>query len=139
MSIRAIRKPLTGVLTAACAAAALGLAAPALAQDPGTGTGAPPPPQAPQQQQAPIDVSEKQVETFAKAQARVVEIGQKWNQQVQEQAEASPEDIQKARESAHREMVIAVEAVGMSVEDYNRIAMAVQGDPALQKRVQDAR
>ncbi|MEC9365101.1 MAG: DUF4168 domain-containing protein [Pseudomonadota bacterium] len=131
MSIRVIRKNLPGALLGLCAASAFGFAAPALAQNPGTGL-----PPVPQQA---VDVSDQQIETFAKAQERVVEIGQKWNQQVQEQGEPSPEDIRKARESAHQEMVIAVEAVGMSVEDYNRIAMAVQGDPDLQKRVQSAR
>lgn len=135
MFIRAIRTPLAGVLAAAGATAAFGFGAPALAQDPGTGTGAP----HLEQEHTPVDVSEQQIETFAKAQERVVEIGQKWNTQIQAQGEATPEDIQKARQSAHQEMVIAVEAVGMSVDDYNRIAMAVQGDPALQKRVQDAR
>lgn len=134
MHIRVIRRPLTGALATACAAAALGFGAPALAQDPGTGV--PPPPA---QQQAPANLDDEQLETFAKAQERVVEIGQKWNDQIQEQGGASAEDIQKARESAHKEMVIAVESVGMSVDDYNRIAMAVQGDPELQKRVQQAR
>lgn len=134
MHIRAIRKPLTGTFAAICAAVALGLGAPVLAQDPGTGV--PPPPA---QQPGAVEVSDQQIETFAKAQERVVEIGQKWNKQVQEQDETSVEDIQKARESAHQEMVIAVEAAGMSVDDYNRIAMAVQGDPELQKRVHAAR
>ena len=133
MHVRANRKPLNSAFAAACAAAALGFAAPLFAQDPGTGV--PPPPA----QQTAAELSEEQIQTFAKAQERVVEIGQKWNQQVQNQGEATPEDIQKARESAHQEMVLAVESIGMSVDDYNRIAMAVQGDAALQKRVQAAR
>jgi hypothetical protein len=132
MHICAFRKPLAGALIGACAAA--GFAASAFAQDPGTGV--PPPPA---EQPGAVAVSEQQLQTFAKAQARVVEIGQKWNKQVQEQGQASAEDIQKARDNAHQEMVIAVEAVGMSVDDYNRIAMAVQGDPELQKRVHAAR
>lgn len=90
-----------------------------------------------QQQQAPdIDVSDEQVESFAEAQARVAEIGEKWTPRMQE-AESS-EDVQKAREQAQQEMVIAVENSGLSVQEYNQIARAAQADEELRAKIQDA-
>lgn len=89
------------------------------------------------QQQAPdIDVSDDQVESFAEAQARVAEIGEKWTPRMQE-AESS-EDVQKAREQAQQEMVIAVENAGLSVQEYNQIARAAQADEELREKIQDA-
>ena len=132
MNIRPRRKTMPAALAAACACATLCLSAPVLAQqdDPAAPQAAAP---------APAQISDGQIETFAKAQERVVEIGRKWNTQLQQQGEASPEDINSARESAHKEMTIAVEALGMSVDEYNRIAMAMQSDPSLQQRVREAR
>ena len=90
-----------------------------------------------QQQQAPdIDVSDEQVESFAEAQARVAEIGEKWTPRMQE-AESS-EEVQKAREQAQQEMVIAVENSGLSVQEYNQIARAAQADEELRAKIQDA-
>jgi predicted ATPase with chaperone activity len=133
MNIRPHRKTMPATLAAVCASAALYLSVPALAQQ------EPPAPQAPAAAQASAQVSDTQIEAFAKAQERVVEIGNKWNTQLQQQGEASPEAINSARESAHKEMVIAVEALGMSVDEYNRIAIAMQNDPDLQQRVREAR
>jgi predicted ATPase with chaperone activity len=131
MHIRPHRKTMPAALAAVCASAALYLSAPALAQEP-------PAPQAPAAAQASAQVSDTQIEAFAKAQERVVEIGNKWNAQLQQQGEASTEAINNARESAHKEMVIAVEALGISVDEYNRIAIAMQNDPDLQQRVREA-
>ncbi len=128
MNIRSIRQQARGTVGAAlCASAALMFGAPAFAQGVA---------EAPAQQQAPANVSDAQVEAFAKAQERVIEIGQKWNGKLQEAG--SPEEIESARESAHQEMSIAVESLGLSVDDYNRIAIAMQTDPQLQQRVRAA-
>lgn len=114
-------------------AIALGASGAAVAQQSGAQGGA----QGGAQQQAPdIDVSDEQVESFAEAQNRVAEIGEKWTPRMQE-AESS-EDVQKAREQAQQEMVIAVENAGLSVQEYNQIARAAQADEELRKKIQDA-
>lgn len=114
-------------------AIALGASGAAVAQQSGAQGGA----QGGAQQQAPdIDVSDEQVESFAEAQTRVAEIGEKWTPRMQE-AESS-EDVQKAREQAQQEMVIAVENAGLSVQEYNQIARAAQADEELRKKIQDA-
>lgn len=114
-------------------AVAMGASGAALAQGgAGAGGGA----TAPQQQAAPdIDVSDDQVAAFAEAQTRVAEIGQKWTPRMQE-AE-SKEAVQKARQSAQQEMVIAVENAGLSVQEYNKIARAAQADEDLRGRIQE--
>lgn len=114
-------------------AVALGASGAAVAQQGGAQGGQ----QGAMQQQAPdIDVSDEQVEAFAEAQARVAEIGEKWTPRMQE-AESS-EDVQKAREQAQQEMVIAVENSGLSVQEYNQIARAAQADEELRQEIQEA-
>ena len=115
-------------------AVAMGTSGAALAQG-GAGAGGGAAGAAPQQQAAPdIDVSDDQVSAFAEAQTRVAEIGQKWTPRMQE-AE-SKEAVQKARQSAQQEMVIAVENAGLSVQEYNKIARAAQADEELRGRIQ---
>ncbi|WP_052368122.1 DUF4168 domain-containing protein [Algiphilus aromaticivorans] len=112
-------------------AIALGASGTAVAQNQGGSA------QGGMQQQAPdIDVSDEQVESFAEAQSRVAEIGEKWTPRMQE-AESS-EDVQKAREQAQQEMVIAVENAGLSVQEYNQIARAAQADEELREKIQEA-
>lgn len=90
-----------------------------------------------QQQQAPdINVSDEQIENFVTAQERVAEIGKKWSPRM-EKAESS-EEANKARESAQKEMVIAVKNSGLSVQEYNQIARAAQADPELRQRIEEA-
>lgn len=126
-----IRK--SSLLATGAIALSMGLSAPAVAQYGGDG-GAQQADPGMQQQQAPqIDVSDEQVEQFADAQARVIEIGEKWTPRL-EGAE-SAEDMQEARESAQREMVIAVENAGLSVQEYNEIAQAAQVDEELRERI----
>lgn len=109
-------------------AVALGASGAAVAQQSGAQGG---------MQQAPdIEVTDEQVESFAEAQARVAEIGEKWTPRMQE-AESS-EEVQKAREQAQQEMVIAVENAGLSVQEYNQIARAAQADEELRSKIQDA-
>lgn len=116
-------------------AVAMGTSGAALAQG-GAGAGGGAAGAAPQQQAAPdIDVSDDQVSAFAEAQTRVAEIGQKWTPRMQE-AE-SQEAVQKARQSAQQEMVIAVENAGLSVQEYNKIARAAQADEELRGRIQE--
>lgn len=114
-------------------AIALGVSGAAVAQQSGAQGGA----QGGMQQAPDIEVTDEQVEAFAEAQARVAEIGEKWTPRMQE-AESS-EDVQKAREQAQQEMVIAVENAGLSVQEYNQIARAAQADEELRQKIQDAK
>jgi hypothetical protein len=104
--------------------AAHALATPAAAQDTTT-------------QPAPTaqDFSQDQLESFAVAVVRVDEIGRKWLPQIQ-----SAPDEQAAtelRQQANAEMVEAVEAEGLSADEYNRIYLAAQSDPELNQRIMD--
>lgn len=121
------------VLAPAALAIAFGAAGVAVAQQGGAQGGA----QGSMQQQAPdIDVSEEQINNFVTAQERVAEIGEKWSPRM-ENAESS-EEANKARQSAQKEMVIAVKNSGLSVQEYNQIARAAQSDPELRKRIEEA-
>lgn len=122
------------VLAPAALAIAFGAAGVAVAQQGGAQGGAQ---GSMQQQQAPdIDVSEEQINNFVTAQERVAEIGEKWSPRM-ENAESS-EEANKARQSAQKEMVIAVKNSGLSVQEYNLIARAAQSDPELRKRIEEA-
>lgn len=127
-----LHSKMTNLLTAGAAALALGFSASSFAQ--GAGQTQQQAPQQQQQQAPSIDVSDDQAAAFAEAQGRVAEIGQKWTPRMQ--AAESSEDIQKARESAQKEMVIAVENTGLSVQEYNQIAQAAQADPELRERIE---
>ncbi len=83
---------------------------------------------------APIsDVSDTQIKSFVIAQERVTEISQKWQDTLSGQ-ETEPE-MREVQEKARREMVIAVQNVGLSLQEYNQIAMAAQNDKGLQDRI----
>lgn len=113
------------LLTAGAFALSAGLATPALAQEYGDPM---------QQQQAPqMEVNDEQVSAFAEAQARVVEIGEKWSPRLE--AAETAEEMQEAQQSAQQEMIVAVENSGLSVEEYNQIAQAAQADEALRERI----
>lgn len=98
-----------------------------------------PPPQPPAQQQAPVNVGDQDLQTFAEAQERVAQISQKWNARAQQAKDNSPQAMQKMQQSATDEMVVAVETAGLSVQEYNQIAQAVQSDPDLQSKLQEIR
>lgn len=119
---RVLRDPVVTL----CTAAALLCGAPALTQQTAP---------APQSQQPAAEFSDQKIQAFARAQNRISEIGAKWNAKLEREQKTSPDDVAKARESAHQEMVTAVVASGLSVEEYNQIALAAQNDPQLQQRI----
>lgn len=112
--------------TAIFAAAAMMFGSAAIAQEPGQTAPAP--------QQSSADFSDEKVAAFVDAQSRVVEVSQKLNERLQNITD--PEEVRKAQQSAHKEMVIAVETSGLTVEEYNNMAQAAQNDPELAKRIQ---
>lgn len=74
------------------------------------------------------------VTSFAEAMGEVQVIQQKFSEQLQ-----GVEDNEKARElqmKAQGEMVSAVEASGISVQDYNALASRMDQDPALREKVE---
>lgn len=108
---------------------ALLLSAPAaMAQDP-QGYGQPP-----QSAAATQPADDATVTSFAEAMGEVQVIQQKFSEQLQ-----GVEDKDKARElqmKAQEEMVTAVEASGISVQDYNALASRMDQDPALRDKVE---
>lgn len=103
---------------------ATGTAAPALAQ-----AEAPP-----QEAPAPAaQISEEHLKTFANATREVNRIADKARTQLQEPG--PPDKAQAVQQQAQAEMVEAVKKNGLSVEQYNQIAMAAQSDPKLREKV----
>lgn len=117
-----LRKTLTLIATAATFAFATNLAAQEhqMEQQP------PAPPQT-------VEVSDQQLEQFADAQLQITEIQQDFAGRLQEVDD--PEQAHELQVQANEEMTEAVEEIGLSVQDFNEIAMAIQNDPELQQRL----
>ncbi|WP_420468529.1 DUF4168 domain-containing protein [Panacagrimonas sp.] len=98
------------------------------------GTAQPPAAQPPAA--ALVEVDDKQIDAFAQAQGRVTEISQKWQAQID--GTETEAEMQSVQEKARKEMVIAVQNSGLTLEQYNQIAMAAQNDAELQQRIRAA-
>ncbi|MGY6629799.1 MAG: DUF4168 domain-containing protein [Wenzhouxiangella sp.] len=117
-----LRKTLTLIATAATFAFATNLAA----QDHQMQQQPPAPPQT-------VEVSDQQLEQFADAQIQITEIQQDFAGRLQEVDD--PEQAHELQVQANEEMTEAVQEIGLSVQDFNEIAMAIQNDPELQQRL----
>lgn len=87
---------------------------------------------APKQQQN-ADFSDKELKNFVELQDKIGKVREKYVSQIE-----SAESEDKARElqqKAQTEMVEVIENQGMSVEEYNAIAVAYNSNPDIQKRV----
>lgn len=117
------------IMSAMIAASALSMAAatPALAQEGARAPGA-------EQAMPQVEVSESQLELFAKVSDKLGQVRQEY--QAKMAAAESTEDAQKLQEDASNAMVAAVESLGMSVDEYNQIAYAIQADPELRSRLE---
>lgn len=112
------------------ASAVLGLASPALAQtapapapaDPAM-QAAPAPDAAPQATTPAAPVADAEISSFAKAMVAI--------DAVQKDATLAPEQKQE-------QMASKVQAAGLEPQRFNEIGQAIQGDPALQTRIQTA-
>ncbi|BAZ95347.1 hypothetical protein TspCOW1_28040 [Thiohalobacter sp. COW1] len=133
-----IKSVLAPVAIALCG---LGLSFSAQAQEYGQGQGGgypqqgqPPAAQQPGGATAPqVDLSDQEISQFKAAFDEISTIRQAYAGELQ-----NAEDPNKARELQQRaqsEMVEAVEDSGLSVQDYNRIAGAIQQDPELRSQV----
>lgn len=79
--------------------------------------------------------SDEEIETFAEARGSVMEISSEWQERLSN-AE-SQEKLNSLRAAAQEEMVQAVRAEGLSVDDYNMMVEAVQSNPDLRRRVRE--
>ncbi|MCG5535903.1 DUF4168 domain-containing protein [Ectothiorhodospira mobilis] len=114
--------------TALCLALA-GLTTPAVAQQAQQGQ------QQPGMGQQQMEVDPNTLDTFVDAFVAVQEIRDDFASRLE-----GVEDQSKAQElqqAAQEEMISAVKDQGMSVEDYNRVAMSLQNDPEMLQKVQE--
>ena len=80
------------------------------------------------------EYSEAKLQSFASAVMAVNAIVEQWRPQIQ--GAANEADKQQMAEQANQEMRDAVAGInGMSVEEYQAIAQAAQGDPQLMARL----
>jgi Asp-tRNA(Asn)/Glu-tRNA(Gln) amidotransferase C subunit len=126
---------------AAAVALGVGLSAQAAPQNP---SGQQPSQQQPSSQQqqaasspnqtvASADVSDAELEQFAKSINRVAEINEKL--QTGLESAANDEARQKLRQDANEEMAAAVRSNGMDVQRYNAISRSLDKDAELNQRV----
>ena len=95
-------------------------------QSQGQGMGAP-------EQQQNADFSDKELQNFVELQDKIGDVREDYVSQIE-----SAESEDKARElqqKAQTEMVEVIEDQGMSVEEYNAIAVAYNSNPEIQERV----
>jgi hypothetical protein len=107
-------------------------AAPGSAGAPGTGTQM----QRPPQPSAPVQVDDATVSNFADAFVSVQEISEGLTEKLSEAPSA--EAAQSMQREAQDEMAKTVEDNGISVEEYNEIAIGMRQDPQLAERVKAA-
>lgn len=91
-------------------------------------------PQQQQQQEAP-DVSDEDLEKFAKAEQNVRTVQEDYSTQLQEAED--PNKQQELQQEANEEMRAAVSDAGLDVQTYNEISMAIQQDPELRERYEE--
>jgi Domain of unknown function (DUF4168) len=89
----------------------------------------------PQSQPPQKDVSDKELQSFAKAYVEVEEI--RASQQASLSQVEKPEQAQKIQQETSAKTVKAVEKQGLTPETYNQILTAVNSDGALAKKALD--
>ena len=97
-------------------------------QGQGQGMGAP-------EQQQNADFSDEELENFVELQDKIGDMREDYVSQIE-----SAESEDKARElqqKAQTEMVEVIEDAGMTVEEYNAIAVAYNSNPEIQERVDE--
>jgi len=87
------------------------------------------------EQQTADDFSDEELKNFVTLQDKIGDVREEYVSQIE-----SAEDEEKARklqQEAQSEMVKVIEEEGMSVEEYNAIAVAYNSNPDIQKRVDE--
>ena len=92
-----------------------------------------PPPQQPDAQGS-LEVSDAQVEAFARAYVAVVHLEQKYTSELQ--AAASPHEAESVQEQAQQEMQQAIEDEGMTLMEFEQIGTKASDDESLRVRVE---
>lgn len=123
-------------ITSLALALTLGLAGTqALAQDYGSEEGQQQDPAMEEQSQQKADFSDEELEQFVGLQDRIGEIREEYVSQIEE---ADSEDkARQLQQEAQSEMVSAIEDAGMSVQEYNAIAVAYNSNPDVQEKVDE--
>lgn len=83
-----------------------------------------------------LDLSDSEVQKFAKAQDKVQSVREDYSGKLR-----NVEDTEKAREvqaEMQEEMLQAVKDAGMSAQKYNQVSQAAMQDEELRKRVEEA-
>lgn len=89
--------------------------------------------QQPQQQAPAQSVSDEQLQVFAVALLEVQKVAQEYSPRIQQSQDQG--GAQKLQEEAQEKMAEAVQAKGLSVEQYNQMANLVESDPAAREKV----
>jgi len=86
----------------------------------------------PQQQEAP-EVTDEQVQAFVDAYVAVNDVREEYTARMQEAEDQ--EEAQALQMEANEAMSAAIEESGLSVEEYQEVAMAVSADPEVREQV----
>lgn len=90
--------------------------------------------QTPATNQPAANVSESDLNKFAKAHQEVMQIQQKYQQKLQ--TNQGKQAAQQIQQEANQEMSKAVENNGLTIQQYSKIAQMVQQSPQLQEKIQ---
>lgn len=80
------------------------------------------------------EITDEQIEQFADVQSDIREITQEYSSRLQEVED--PDAAAQLQQEASQLMVEAVEDIGLDVETYNNIAVALESDEDLRNRVE---
>ncbi len=83
-----------------------------------------------------IEISDADIQRFAKAQTKILQLEQKFASQFAETTE--PEEQQALMEQANEEMMAVIEDVGLEVDYFNQMALQMHSDPELQEKLRQA-
>jgi hypothetical protein len=119
-------------------ASAAMIASPALAETAGPSGGQTPTPEGPQMQgqaPAPADFSDQKLKSFAEAVAGIQVVARDYAPRLREADD--PQQVAELEQKAQDEMLDTVKKEGLTVEEYNQIAVAAQTDPQLAETIQE--
>lgn len=85
----------------------------------------------------PDRFSDTELKSFAAASIEVEDLHEKWSPQIADAAE--PREQADVRAQAMLEMTKAVQATGLSVQEYNQIVQAMQIDPDTARTIEEYR
>lgn len=89
--------------------------------------------EAPQQQDTMPDVSEEQIEAFVQAYVQLSQVREEYTARVQ--AAENQEEARQLQQEANDAMTAAIEEAGLSVEEYQQVALAINANAELRERV----